>query len=99
MPPPSARVSEARLRQLAIEKPEPALPRMAETAGVSGKVIVEIIVDREGLVEWARATSGHPLLRDAAVEAARKWTFRPAMRKNGPIRIVGTLTFTFPRKP
>jgi len=74
---------------------------MAAAAGITGDVVVEVIVDREGRVEWARWVSGHPLLRDAAVSAALEWTFRPSVRKTGPIRIVGTLTFTFraPRKP
>src|SRR5262249_25619861 len=49
-----------------------------------------VTVSEEGNVIAARAVSGHPLLRDAALEAARQWKFTPSK-----VKIVGTLTFTF----
>jgi len=42
---------------------------------VSGAVVVEVTVDEQGNVISARAISGPPLLRDAAVDAARGWKF------------------------
>jgi hypothetical protein len=53
-------------------------------------VAVSVEVAASGQVAKAEALSGHPLLRDGAVEAARRWLFRQA---SGPRTIV--LTFSF----
>jgi TonB family protein len=52
----------------------------------------------EGRVANARAINGHPLLRDAAVEAARKWVFKPKTLDGFPVtaRIVLNFDFTVP---
>lgn len=60
-----------------------------------GDVVVEIIVDEEGNVVSARALSGHPLLRDAAVKAAQDWKFRKTAIQGEAVKITGTLTFKF----
>jgi TonB family protein len=44
--------------------------------------MVEVRIDEEGSVGCARALSGHPLMRRAAVEAAMKWRFKP-LKVNG----------------
>ena len=59
----------------AVQKIHPKYPQMARDARVAGKVVVVILVDREGLVREACVASGHPLLRDAARIAATKWKF------------------------
>jgi TonB family protein len=56
---------------------------------------VEVTISEAGLVIDARAISGHLALRSAAVEAARKWVFNPAIFKDTPVKIKGVLTFTF----
>jgi TonB family protein len=43
----------------------------------------------------ARAISGHPLLKDAAVTAARQWQFAPTTVEDKPVKVVGTVTFNF----
>ena len=43
----------------------------------------------------ARAVSGHPLLKDAAVNAARQWQFTPTTLSGVAVRVIGTLTFNF----
>src|SRR5262249_47960519 len=58
------------LQKEATERPEPAYPPLARAAKVTGNVVVEVTIDETGNVTAARAVSGHPLLKDAAVEAA-----------------------------
>lgn len=74
---------------------EPAYPPLAKAARVSGSVVVEVTVDEEGKVESARPISGHPLLKDAAVNAARGWKFAPTMLSGVPVKVIGTITFNF----
>jgi TonB family protein len=61
----------------------------------TGPVEVEITISEVGLVIEAKAISGHLALRSAAVEAARKWVFKPAMLNGKPIRVKSVLTFVF----
>ena len=83
------------LNTSATERVQPDYPPLAKAAQVSGAVIVEVLIDEEGNVSSARAVSGHPLLRDAAVGAARNWKFTPTTLSGEPVRVIGTLTFNF----
>jgi protein TonB len=79
----------------AIRKPQPFYPPQAKAARVSGPVVVEVTVDESGNVIEAHAVSGHPLLKDAAVSAARGWRFSPTKVSGEPVKIVRTITFEF----
>jgi protein TonB len=61
----------------------------------SGAVQVAITIDENGRVIDAKAVSGHPALRPAAEEAAKKWVFRPASLDGKPMKQRDVLTFTF----
>jgi TonB family protein len=89
------RVSGGVLAGKVIEKPQPVYPAVASAAEVEGAVVVEVTVGEDGKVMSARAVSGHPLLRDAAVEAAQRWTFTPTRIQGHPVRVIGTITFNF----
>ena len=73
----------------------PDTPPLAQAARITGSVVVEVNLDEAGVVISARAISGHPLLKDAAVNAARQWQFSPTLLSGVPVRVVGTLTFNF----
>ena len=68
---------------------------MAIQVKIEGSVSVEVVISPEGRVEAARAVSGHPLLKPAAVEAARLWRFQPTLLNNSPVRVTGIITFVF----
>lgn len=61
---------------------EPLYPRAARRAGMAGVCEVEMDVDAAGFVVAVRLTksTGHDLLDEAALEAARRWRFAPATR-------------------
>lgn len=91
------RVSGGVLAGKAIRKVQPSYPEAAKQADAQGAVVVEVTISTEGVVESARAVSGLPELRDAAVEAARQWTFKPTVLNGEPVRVIGTITFNFRR--
>ena len=70
-------------------------PPAAKAAHVTGSVIVEMTVDEEGNVISATVTSGHPMLREAALTAARQWKFTPAKINGVPTKVVSSLSFNF----
>jgi TonB family protein len=94
-PPKVIRKSGGVLQQSAIKRVEPVYPPRASAEGVSGPVLVEITTDEDGNVIKARALSGHMLLKEAALDAARGWTFVPTRLSGVPVKVIGTITFNF----
>ena len=94
-PPKIIRKSGGVFQGSATKRVEPAYPPLAKAAQISGSVVVEVTLDEEGKVISARALSGHPLLKDAAVAAARAWKFAPTMLEGVPVKVIGTITFNF----
>jgi TonB family protein len=78
------------LNDEAVEIPQPPYPPTARAVRASGKVVVNIEVAPDGSVVKAVAESGHPLLKAAAVAAARQAKFKP-----GPSPISGSLEYEF----
>ena len=72
----------------------PNYPSMAKTHNVTGTVRVFAIVDENGKV-WVTNSEGPMLLRTAAEEAARGWTFPPSVSGGKPVRLAGYLDFEF----
>src|SRR5215471_3056034 len=87
--------SDSSLQDSAVRRVEPVYPPLAKAAGVTGSVVVEVSVDETGVVKEARALSGHPLLKDVAVNAARSWMFAPTRLDGKPVKVIGTITFNF----
>jgi len=85
------------LNRKAVEKPNPIYPQQARAARVSGVVLVHILVNQGGIVEKATAISGHPLLRNAAVEAAYRARFAPTRISGKPVKVSGTMLYRFVR--
>jgi protein TonB len=83
------------LTGMATKRVEPSYPPLARAARVGGSVTVEIMIDESGNVTSARAVSGHPLLKESAVAAARGWRFRPTLLTGVPVKVIGTITFNF----
>jgi len=72
----------------------PVYPSVARNAGVTGTVRVFAIVDENGKI-WVTNSEGPTLLRRAAEDAARNWTFPPTMVSGKAVRIAGYLDFDF----
>src|SRR5262249_13460329 len=77
----------------ALTKVAPIYPPFAKQLKASGEVQVSITINESGRVIEAKAISGHPELRSAAEDAARKWTFRPMRIDGKPMRQQDVLTF------
>jgi TonB family protein len=78
-----------------ISKPAPVYPPIARAARASGEVVVMVKVDECGKVVAAKAVSGHPLLQQAAAQAAYGWRFPPTRLSGEPVKVSGTISFNF----
>ncbi len=78
--------TEARYRPDYRNNPAPEYPHIARKRGWEGTVLLLIQVTPGGQSAnvTIHRTSGHKALDNAAVEAARKWTFFPAKRGETP---------------
>lgn len=94
-PPTPRTVSLGVINGRAISKPHPAYPAAARIMRAEGQVVVQIIVDEAGRVVSAHATSGHHLLRQTAVDAARRARFSPTLLSGQPVRVAGAITYNF----
>ncbi len=75
--------------------PLPAYPPAAKAVRAQGAVNVQVVVDMNGDVISASAVSGHPLLRAAAVKAAREAKFSPMTYTGPPVNVTGVLVYNF----
>ena len=68
----------------------------ARAARAAGSVIVEVLIDRGGFVREATVVKpmGHGL-SEAALEAARQWTFAPSLHEGVPVEVSYDVTFDF----
>lgn len=88
-------ISGGVLNGKAISKPAPPYPAIAKAAKAQGTVTVQVMVDESGDVVSARAVSGHPLLQNAAVQAARQAKFSPTKLSGVAVKVSGVLTYNF----
>jgi len=88
-------VSEGVLLGNVLTKVQPLYPLGAKKVNASGKVEVQVTISVEGRVIEAIAVSGHPLLRGAALDAARRWIFKPTILNDRPVQVQSVLTFVF----
>lgn len=89
------KVSGGTLQGAAVKRQQPEYPAVAKAAGAQGPVQVQVSIDENGNVVTAEAITGHPLLRQAAIDAAKQWQFKPTELSGKPVKIVGTVTFNF----
>jgi TonB family protein len=63
--------------------------------GARGPVLVDVLVSESGEVLRARVASGHPLLHEDALAAARRWRFSPTLVDGEPVKVFGTIRIPF----
>ncbi|MCX7830633.1 MAG: energy transducer TonB, partial [Acidobacteria bacterium] len=96
--------TERKILQIGAVKPpklirdfQPVYPPAALAMGLSGKVVVEVIINENGEVENARILqSNSHIFDEAALDAARKWKFSPPTDERGQkvaVYFIRTITF------
>jgi TonB family protein len=94
-PAPRAPISGGVMNGKATSLPQPLYPPIARAAHASGQVNVQVLVDESGNVLTASAVSGHPLLKQSAVQAARQAKFRPTLLSGQPVKVTGIIVYNF----
>jgi TonB family protein len=66
-------------------KVQPQYPDLARRMNITGTVKIEVMVSPNGMVKGARIVGGHPVLANAALDAAKKWRFEPSSAESSGI--------------
>jgi protein TonB len=82
-----------------ISKVQPVYPAVAQSARVSGVVILEALIGVDGRVADAKVLRSIPLLDQAAVDAVRQWVYTPTLLNGVPVPVIMTVTVTFALPP
>lgn len=94
-PPQRVRVGGSVQHAILIRQVRPRYPATALQARIQGTVILEAIIGRQGSVKNLRVISGHPLLIERALEAVRRWRYKPTLLNGVPVEVVTRITVRF----
>jgi TonB family protein len=94
-PPVTKTISGGVVNGRATSLPKPPYPEAARAVRASGAVNVAVTIGEDGDVESASAVSGHPLLRAAAVVAARSAKFAPITLSGQKVKLTGIIVYNF----
>jgi protein TonB len=83
------------LNSKALSLPPPIYPPIAKNTRTQGTVIVQVLIDEEGKVIQAKATSGHPFLVPEAQKAALRARFSPTILGEQKVKVQGVITYNF----
>jgi protein TonB len=73
----------------------PEYPPIAQSANVTGVVILEVLIGADGRVQDTRVLRSIPLLDQAAVDAVKQWEFTPTLLNGSPVPVIMTATVQF----
>jgi TonB family protein len=89
------RLSTEQAAPLILEKPEAAYPALAKQMSLQGMVKADLIVSESGTVSSTRVVSGHPLLVTAALEAMKKYRYKPYLIDGKAAVFITTVEVSF----
>lgn len=79
-----------------VKTPPPDYPENMKRQGVSGVVAVSIVIDEKGAVLNASvAKSSQSEFEAPALEAVKKWKFKPAQKDGAPVKMKVTIPIRF----
>jgi protein TonB len=78
-----------------VTRVQPDYPAVARQLKLQGDVEVEIVVGENGAVESATPRSGNPVFTRPAVDALKRWKFRPFQDNGAATKAQAVITVSF----
>ncbi|HVS00207.1 MAG TPA: TonB family protein [Thermoanaerobaculia bacterium] len=89
-------VGGAVLRPEVIHRVDPRYTEPARKSRLQGTVVVQAVIDEQGLVTQVKVVKALPMgLDQSAAEAVRQWRFKPATLHGRPVKVYYSLTINF----
>jgi TonB family protein len=83
-------IDEAEVLPVSLTHKYPPYPPAAKAAKLGGSVLMNVLVNERGTVDQVvlvQGVQGSDELSDAAVRAAKSWTYRPATKRGVPVKV------------
>jgi protein TonB len=94
--PSAAAIEQSQLEPLQLIKTAQLVyPPIAKARNITGMVVVEVKVGKDGKVSSPRFVSGPPVFKDAAFDAVSRYQFKPAKLNGQPIEQVTQIRLNF----
>ena len=96
-PPPAApvRVGGDIKAPTKIKNANPVYPAIARAARMSGMVILEAVIDKEGNVKDLKVVRSAGVLDQAAMDAVSQWKYTPTTLNGQPVEVIMSVTVNF----
>ncbi len=79
-----------------VNRVNPVYPEVARAAGLPGKVVANLWIDKKGRVHEVRIVeSTSEMFNQAVIDAASQYVFEPAMMNQGPVAVWVAVPFVF----
>jgi len=89
------RVSSGVISGMLLNKVDPVYPPIAKAAHVQGVVVLQATISKTGTIEDLKVLSGPPMLTGAAVDAVRRWRYKPYLLSGEPTEVETTINVNF----
>jgi len=93
--PQKLRISSGVAAGMLVYQLKPQYPELAMQARIQGTVVLQAVIGKDGTVRDLRLISGHPMLAPAAIEAVKRWRYRPYLLNNEPVEVDTQINVNF----
>jgi TonB family protein len=93
--PERVRVSQGVSQGMILSKPVPSYPPEARKAHSQGSVVMHALINTQGEIGQLQLVSGPPELSGAAMDAVRRWRYKPYLLMGRPIDVGTLITVNF----
>ena len=78
-----------------VSKVTPVYPEDAKKARVSGSVILDATIGKDGTVENLKVLSGPAPLQQSALDSVRQWKYKPYLLNGDPVEVETKITVVY----
>jgi periplasmic protein TonB len=89
------RISQGISQGLLVKVIQPIYPAAARRMRVEGPVQLEATIGKDGSISNVKVLNGNPMLTGAAMEAVRRWKYKPYYLNGSPIEVQTEITINF----
>jgi periplasmic protein TonB len=89
------RVSSGVAQGLLAHQVAPLYPSQARQEHIQGIVVLQAVIGKDGTVQEVHPLSGHPMLTQAAVDAVKRWRYKPYYLNGEPTEAVTQINVNF----
>ncbi|MGA7830519.1 MAG: energy transducer TonB [Terracidiphilus sp.] len=83
------------MTKMLIKRVDPEYPVYASNIGVSGNVILQATIGKDGHVADLHVISGPAELQHAALDAVKHWVYKPYLLNDDPVEVETTIMVSF----